>query len=136
MIFKTDKTLIMGKINLDYITQFSSGSIPFKTNQINLIWGHTLVTLYLLESSSARKTGIRTITWVTGLSNQAILATVVSTVLSIFSYVTGYKKIISLHVNIYKLLVILKNNKSCKSLQEIKQMRFVILRIQPANSAT
>ena len=101
----------------------------FKTKQLNLIRGHTLVTLNPLETSSASKTG--TITWVTGLSTQAIPVTVVSTVLSIFSYVTGYKKMLSLHVNIYKLLVIIKYTKICRSLQEIKQMRFVMIRIQP-----
>ena len=105
-----------------------------KIKQLHLIWGHTLVTLNTLETSSASKTG--SITWVTMLSTQAIPATVVATVLLTFSYVTGYKNnaasYMYISTNIWLFQKITKSAKSTK----IKQMAFVILRIQPGKSCT
>lgn len=56
-----------------------------------------------METSSVSKTS--TITWITGLSTQAIPATVVSTVLSIFCYVTCYKNDSYLYLNLLLITI-------------------------------
>ena len=78
-----------------------------------------------METSSASKTS--TITWITGLSNQAIPATVVSTVLSIFCYVTCFKNNSYLYLNLLLITIsLLEHTEPISLLSKSISMNIII----------